>query len=458
MSLAPVARKRILVVDDDAGIRESLTVAIEDRGWEAEAVASGEAALARLDSRSVDVVVLDDRMPRLSGREVLREMRTRGLDTAVLFLTAYADEALLRELVEARVDAFSDKPFRVEELLAKLERLLDDDRRGRRERAAPPADGPAADEVPGLVGRSAAMRTVYEQVRTFAAADLNVLVTGETGVGKEGVARAIHALSRRSRAPFVSLNCANLEPHLLESELFGYVAGAFTDAKHNKRGLFVEADGGVAFLDEVTDLTGTCQAKLLRAIQEKAVRPVGGTRQARIDVRFIAACNEDIRRAVRERRFREDLYHRLAVATIHVPPLRDRLDDLRYLVPHLLARIARGAGGGPPPAVTPRALRTLMAYEWPGNVRELENVLHLALVYAAGGPIDAEHVRLPGADETVGTGLRPLAEVVEAVERAHILRALRATQWVKGEAAERLGIARTTLNRKIAQYRLDREV
>ncbi len=457
MSLAAVGRKRVLVVDDDAGMRDSLTVAIEDRGWEAEAVSSGEAALARLLARPVDVVVLDDRMPRLSGREVLREMRARGLGTAVLFLTAYADEALLRDLVEARVDAFSDKPFRIEDLLGKLERLLDRNGHAGDARVAPAPGAEAADAVPGLVGRSAAMRPVYEQIRTFAAAELNVLVTGETGAGKEGVARAVHGLSRRGGAPFVSLNCANLEPHLLESELFGHVAGAFTDAKRNKRGLFVEAEGGVAFLDEVTDLTGTCQAKLLRAIQEKTVRPVGGTQETRIDVRFIAACNEDIRKAVRERRFREDLYHRLAVATIHVPPLRDRIEDLPDLAPYILARLADQYGSRPP-VITPRALRALMSYEWPGNVRELENVLQIGLLYSGGGAIDAEHIRLPRVDEKESSRLQPLSEVVEAVERAHILRALRATQWVKGEAALRLRIARTTLNRKIAEYRLDRDV
>ncbi len=451
MSIVATVRKRVLIVDDDPGMRESLAVAVEDRGREAEAVASGEQALARLEARPVDVVVLDERMPGLRGVEVLREMKRRGLDGAVLFLTAYADERLLRELLEAGVDAYSDKPFRVEALIGTLERLL--------ARVAPshvlPLGTPEP-QVPGLIGRSAAMQVVYDQIRTFAAADLNVLVTGETGVGKERVARAIHALSRRARAPFVSVNCANLEPQLLESELFGHVAGAFTDAKRTTRGLFLEAEGGVAFLDEVTDLTGTSQAKLLRAIQEKSVRPVGGTQETRIDVRFMAACNEDIRQAVRHRRFRDDLYHRLAVGTIHVPPLRERLEDLPELAAHvLLARLAEAAGAAPPP-VTTRAVRKLMSYEWPGNVRELENVLELAVAYAGGGPIEPAHVRLPCLDEA-DEGPRPLVEVVEAVERAHILRALRASEWVKGAAALRLGIARTTLNRKIEQYRLHRE-
>lgn len=451
MSLAATVRKRVLIVDDDPGMRESLAVAVEDRGWEAEAVASGEQALARLEGGPVDVVVLDERMPGLRGVEVLREMKRRGLDGAVLFLTAYGDERLLRELLEAGVDAYSDKPFRLETLIGTLDRLLD--------RVAPthaPSLVASEPQVPGLIGRSAAMQPVYAQIRTFAAADLNVLVTGETGVGKERVARAIHALSRRGKAPFVSMNCANLEPQLLESELFGHMAGAFTDAKRTKRGLFVEAHGGVAFLDEVTDLTGTSQAKLLRAIQEKTVRPVGGTQEMRVDVRFMAACSEDIGQAVRNKRFRDDLYHRLAVGTIHVPPLRERLEDLPELSAHILARLA-GTAGAVPPAVTARAMRKLMSHEWPGNVRELENVLELALAYAGGGPIEPAYVRLPRLDEA-DEGPRPLVEVVEAVERAHILRALRASEWVKGAAAIRLGIARTTLNRKIEQYRLDQEV
>ncbi len=439
-------RKRVLVVDDDAGMRESLAAAIEDQGWEPETVATGEAALARLKTDPPDAVILDERMQDIKGRDVLRVIRRWCPEVAVLFLTAYGDGELLRELLDLGVDAYCDKPFQLEELLRKLRRILE------------PESGEAASQVgpvPGLIGRSAVMQAVYDQIRTFASYELNIFVTGETGVGKELVARAIHALSRQANGPFLSVNCANLEPSLLESELFGHVAGAFTDAKRSKRGLLVEADGGIVFLDEVVDLPGSCQAKILRAIQEREVRPVGSTQAVPVNVRFIAACNEDIWQAVRQRRFREDLFHRLAVGMIHVPPLRDRLEDLPALASHILARLAESTGK-PVRSISRGAIRKLTSYDWPGNVRELENVITRAVAYAAGPTIEASDVRLPRADDPDDIR-RPLAEVVQATEREHILKVLRAKQWVKGQAAEALGIARTTLNRKIAQYRLDEE-
>ncbi|HWP35678.1 MAG TPA: sigma-54 dependent transcriptional regulator, partial [Thermodesulfobacteriota bacterium] len=439
---ALAARKRILIVDDDPAVRQVLALALEDEGWATEVVGSGEAALARLAAGPVDLVILDERMPGLRGRDVLRELRRRHLEVPVLFLTAYAERELLRDLLELGVGAFCEKPFHLGELVDKVARLVADGR-----------DAPPPGPVPGLVGRSAAMQAVYERIRTFAAADLSVVITGETGVGKERVARAIHALSRRARGPFLALNCANLEPALLESELFGHVAGAFTDARRSKRGLLVEADGGIAFLDEVTELPPACQAKLLKAIQDKEVRPLGGVHSTRIDVRFMAACNEDIREAVRQRRFRVDLFHRLAVGIIHVPPLRERLDDVPDLAAHILARLA-AATGKPVRRLTPAALQKLLAYPWPGNVRELENVLELAVAYAEGPAIGPEHIHLPEADLARPLGGQ-LGDVVRAAEREHILRVLQATQWVKSRAAEVLGIARTTLNRKIREYLLD---
>ncbi len=450
MKSAVTTRKRVLVVDDDPGVRESLAIAIGDEGWEPETAASGEAALARLEVDPPDAVVLDERMPGIKGRDVLRLIRRSCPGVAVVFLTAYGDGELLRELIDLGVDAYCDKPFKLDDLIDKLRRLLEPE-----VAAAVPSVAPSVEPVPGLVGRSAAMQAVYDQIRTFASCDLNVFITGETGVGKERVARAIHALSRQAGGPFVSVNCANLEPALLESELFGYVAGAFTDAKRNKRGLLVEADGGIVFLDEVVDLPSSCQAKILRAIQEREARPVGSTQAVPVNVRFIAACNEDIVQAVRQRRFREDLFHRLAVGMIHVPPLRERLEDLPELASRILARLAESTGK-PVHSASRRALRKLGAYDWPGNVRELENVLARAIAHAAGPTIEAADIRLPREDDADDLR-RPLAAVVQAAEREHILKVLRASQWIKWRAAETLGIARTTLNRKVEQYRLDEE-
>lgn len=450
MKPAAPTRKRILVVDDDPGVRESLVVALTGQGWEIEAVETGEAALVRLNVEHFDVIILDERMPGLQGREVIREIQRRQIRIAVLFMTAYGEESLLRELLELHVDAYCDKPFQLDELLSKLSGLF-----ARQADSDLPFSTPPSPAIPGLIGRSAAMQVVYEQIRTLAAADLNVFITGETGVGKECVARAIHALSRRASAPFLSINCANLEPALLESELFGHVAGAFTDARRNKRGLLVEAAGSIVFLDEVTELPGSCQAKLLKVIQDKEVRPVGGVHPIQIDVRFVAASNEDVQQAIRDRRFRADLFHRLAVGTIHVPPLRDRLEDLPDLVHYILSRLA-DASGKPVRGVTPRAMQKLLSYDWPGNVRELENVLELAVAYADGPVIEAAHIRLHKGDDLEIPDHR-LDQVLKAAERAHILRVLRVNRWVKSRAAAALGIARSTLDRKIEEYHLDQE-
>jgi DNA-binding NtrC family response regulator len=305
----------------------------------------------------------------------------------------------------------------------------------------------------GLVGQSAAVAAIHEQIRIFAAADLNATIIGETGVGKERVARSIHALSRRAAGPFISINCANLEPGLMDSQLFGHVAGAFTDAKKSTSGLLLEAQGGIAFLDEVTELHPSCQAKLLRVFQEKELRPVGGLSSAHLDIRVISATNQNLRQAVRAGRFREDLYHRLAVGTISVPPLSDRLSDLPELVQDILSGLA---GAGRRHEISLHAVAKLLSHRWTGNVRELENVLELATAYAGPDRIEARHIRL-AEDEEERVKRSSLAAVVRSVERAHIVAMLDAMHWRKAEAAALLGIARTTLNRKIEEYGIEKE-
>lgn len=441
-------RPRILIVEDEAGLRDALAALCADLGWEAEGAATGGAALERLSRRPFDLVILDERMPGLKGREVLRRIRAQARWTPVLFVTAYGDDALFSDLVELRCDGYSGKPFDLRALADKAREIL-----ARQAEAPAPVAGPPPQPVPGLVGRSAAMAVVYDQVRRFARYDLTLLVTGETGVGKERVARALHALSPRAGRPFVAVNCANLDT-LVESELFGHTAGAFTDAKRARPGLFVEAAGGTVFLDEITELPGSVQAKLLRALQEREIRPVGGDRPLPIDVRFVAACNVDVQQAVRAGRLREDLYYRVADGTIHVPPLRDRLEDLPELAAHLLEALVKERGMEVR-GLDPRALRKLMAYRWPGNVRQLESVLKRAAALARGPVIDARDLELP--PDPSAELHRTLAEVVHAAARAHLLEVLRATGWAKGRAAAWLGIPRSTLNRKIRHYRLDEE-
>ncbi|HEY6807160.1 MAG TPA: sigma-54 dependent transcriptional regulator [Gemmatimonadales bacterium] len=377
--------------------------------------------------------------------EMIRELRRDGQSFPVLIVPPPREPAAGNAWPRPSEEGFSS-----EQVVRKVEELVAAAAGG----AGEPLPPGGAEPIPGLVGRSPQMHAVHEQVVVFAGAELNTLIIGETGVGKERVARAIHALSRRANRPFISINCANLDPALIESELFGHVAGAFTDAKKSTTGLLREAQGGVAFLDEVAELHASCQAKLLRVIEERELRPVGGVHATPIDVRFISATNESLLQAVRSRRFREDLYHRLAVGTIKVPPLRERLVDLPELVAHILAR-ASGAGRARR-SISWRAMSRLLTHHWSGNVRELENVLDLAMAYAGRGEIDVHHIRLP-EDENGQPSRTTLESVVRSAERAHLLAALRATQWRKAEAARMLEIARTTLNRKIEEYGLEQE-
>ncbi|MBK1657239.1 sigma-54-dependent transcriptional regulator [Paracraurococcus ruber] len=436
---------RILIADDDAGVREGLAEAVADLGHEVVAAADGEAALAAAGP-GIAAVLLDLRMPgALDGLEVLRRLRARRGAPPVAILTAYASASNTIEAM--RLGAFDHltKPVGRADIAELLGRMLRPD-------APPPQDAAAAEDAEALVGVSAAMRAVQKTIGRVADGDATVLVTGETGTGKEVVARALHRFGRRAAGPFVALNCAAIPPDLLEAELFGHARGAFTGALAERRGAFREAHGGTLFLDEVGDMDLAMQAKILRAVQEREVTPLGG-RPVRVDVRIVAATHRDLPARVREGAFREDLYYRLAVVPVHLPPLRERPADLVPLAEHFLARLPGRR------QLAADAASRLLAHPWPGNARELRNAMERAAALGQGAVIGAADLDFLGAiAPPAGTEdwlAGDLPTAIARLERAMLLRALRETGGNRAEAARRLGIHRQLLYAKLRQFGLD---
>jgi two-component system NtrC family response regulator len=437
---------RILIVDDDRAIREALGEALADLGHTAVAMADGAAALAWLMRHQADAVLLDLRMPGLDGLEVLRRIRSQADAPPVAILTAVPTSANTIEAMRLGAVDHLAKPIGREELATLVTRLL-----AIRGEARPQAAEVAADE---LIGSSAGWREVQKTVGLLADNDATVLILGETGTGKEVVARAIHRHGRRSKAPFVAVNCAALPGELLESLLFGHARGAFTGAVSDRRGSFREADGGTLFLDEIGDMDLAMQAKLLRALQERVVTPIGGSAVA-VDVRVIAATHRNLPALIRAGRFRDDLFYRLGVVPLSLPPLRERLADIVPLAEHFLAvAAARGAAK----RLAPDAAAWLLSYDWPGNVRELRNAMERVsalvrqpVVTAADLGFLSDRGATPETNWLAGT----LPEAVARLEAAMISRALAASGGNRAQAAERLGIRRQLLYEKIARYTLD---
>ncbi|WP_431268039.1 sigma-54-dependent transcriptional regulator [Dankookia sp. P2] len=437
----------ILIADDDAGVREGLAEAVADLGHAAVAVADGAAALAAA-GHGIDAVLLDLRMPgALDGMEVLRLLRARRGAPPVAILTAYASAANTIEAM--RLGAFDHltKPVGRADIAELLDRMLRD-----QPVDPPPQDGMAEPDPEALIGVSAAMRAVQKTIGRIADGEATVLVTGETGTGKEVVARALHRFGRRAAGPFVALNCAAIPAELLEAELFGHTKGAFTGALGERRGAFREAHGGTLFLDEVGDMDLAMQAKILRAVQEREVTPLGG-RPVRVNVRIVAATHRDLLARVREGGFREDLYYRLAVVPVHLPPLRERLADLVPLAEHFLAQLPgrRRLGAG--------AAARLLAHPWPGNARKLRNAMERAAALGQGEVIGAADLAFlgdtapPAGAEDWLAGDLPTA--IARLERAMLLRALSETGGNRAEAARRLGIHRQLLYAKLRQFGLE---
>jgi two-component system response regulator AtoC len=396
-------RRRILIVDDERGVRESLALLLEDEGFSARGAADADAALAAVERERFDVVLLDVRMPGRSGIELLPELRKCQPDATLLVMSAFGDVDQALAAVRAGAWDFLTKPFRADELLLAIhkaeerERLHRENRRLRSELARERVGARV------LVAASDAMKQVYDLCEHAAEYKTTVLVTGESGVGKELVARTIHDGSARATQPFVAVNCGAIPDSLIEAELFGHARGAFTGADQSKPGLFREANGGTLFLDEVGELPPAVQVTLLRALQEEEVRPLGEGKPVAVDVRIIAATSRDLEAEVREGRFRPDLFYRLNVFRIHVPPLRERALDLPVLADELLRVLARRTGKAME-GIEDAALARLRGHRWPGNVRELENVLERAVILARGPRITPELIALgaPGAELQTG--------------------------------------------------------
>jgi two-component system response regulator HydG len=447
---------KILLVDDETAILDALEILLRGEGYEVTVADSGPKALAALEDENPDLVLTDIRMPGADGLEVLTAARAVDPEMAVILMTAQASLQTAVRAVNEGAYYYLQKPFANDELLAICRRAAEarqlrvENRRLKKEirsRTAPGADRP--------IGSAPRFVEVLELAETVAGTESTVLISGESGTGKEVVARYIHSLSERCEGAFLSINCGALPESLLESELFGHVKGSFTGALKDKDGLLVAGAGGTFFLDEIGEMSPATQVKLLRAIQEREVIPVGATKAIPVDVRIIAATNRDLEEEIARGGFRSDLYYRLNVIQLHLPPLRERREDIPILAKHFLAR---HADGGKPLTLSDDALAVLTEYDWPGNVRELENALERAVVIATGHEISAgalpERVR-EAPPPRLGALEAPPNPTMEVVERAYIRWVLEAEGGNKTRAAEVLGIDPSTLYRKLNRYGLD---
>ncbi len=447
---------KVLVVDDETSILDTLQILLRREGFEVAVARSGREALDRLEETSPDVVITDIRMPGLSGLELLAEVRQRDPEMPVILMTAQASLQSAVQAVNHGAFYYLQKPFSNGDLVALCRRAAETRELKRENRALKrEIHRRERSRTDRPVGKSRNFVDVLRLAETVAPTDSTVLITGESGTGKEILARYIHTLSEREDGPFISVNCGALPETLLESELFGHVKGAFTGAVRDKQGLLVAAKGGTFFLDEVGEMSPALQVKLLRALQEREVVPVGATEPVPIDVRIIAATNRDLEQEMRRGTFRSDLYYRLNVITLHLPPLRERRDDIPLLTEHFLQALAERNGGKRPLRVSGEVLETLQRYDWPGNVRELENALERAAVLCDGDLLELH--TLPARivepqPEPLVSDRPPANPTLEVIERAYILWVLQSEGGNKARAAEVLGIDPSTLYRKLNRY------
>jgi len=440
---AAAKRGRILVVDDSPVTTEVLERNLSAQGYHVYTAPNTEAAMEVLGSADVDLVITDLKMPKASGLELVRHVRENLKHTEVMMVTGYASVEGAVEAVKAGADEYLPKPFTDRELLDAVKRSL---RKLERRRTGL---GPAAKQDVGkygLLGRSAPMQTVHQQIRKASQSLATVLISGESGTGKELVARAIHYTSKRAQASFVAVNCAGIPESLLESELFGYVKGAFTGAVESRAGFFQTADGGTIFLDEIGDTSLSMQSKLLRVLQDKQVVMLGSSKPRELDVRILAASNRELRHLVAKGQFREDLYFRINVINIELPPLRERGDDILVLARHFAEEYAKEADKAAP-AFSDRAVQSLLRYHWPGNVRELENVVHRLVVMSDDVVVDTPD--LPTLMRFSGLRHSRLDRTLAEVDHEYAQNVLASVKGNKTRAAAILGIDRKTLNRKL---------
>jgi two-component system response regulator HydG len=449
---------KVLLVDDETGILDSLRILFRGEGYEVSTALGGAEALDLLSNDKPDLVVTDIRMPGVSGLEVLARTRELDPEVPVILMTAQASLQSAVRAVNEGAYYYLQKPFANDDLLAICRRAAEarelraENRKLKKEIRR---QGKRSKNRP--IGKNKGFLEVLELAETVAPTDSTILLSGESGTGKEVIAKYVHELSSRNDGPFFSINCGALPDNLLESELFGHVKGSFTGAVKDKEGLLVAAGGGTFFLDEIGEMSPATQVKLLRALQEREVIPVGATEPILVDVRVIAATNRDLEEEIRRGSFRSDLYYRLNVIALHLPPLRERREDIPLFTRHFLAMAADDEEGTEAPPLSEAAMQALMIYDWPGNVRELENALERAAVVAGGSEISPEHLpqRVLEAPTPQLVSDRPLPNpAMEVIERAYIEWVLQAEGGNKSRAAEVLGIDPSTLYRKLNRYGL----
>ena len=445
----------ILIVDDEPGVRSALGGVLRDEGYNVDAVDSGEACLDRLSRRAFDVVVLDIWLPGMDGLATLARMRERQVDAQVVIISGHGSvESAVRAIKMGAFD-FVEKPLSLEKTVLAVRNAL----RQRHLEAENLALRARVDAHHTMVGESAAMQRLREQVAMAAPTNGRVLIFGENGTGKELVARNIHALSLRRAGPFVEVNCAAIPEELIESELFGHVRGAFTGAVADRRGKFELAHGGTIFLDEIGDMSVKTQAKVLRVLQEQVMEAVGGSTRIRVDARVLAATNKDLRAEIRAGRFREDLYFRLNVVPISVPPLRERREDIPLLADHFMAMLAKEYGRRAK-RFEIDAVEALQRYGWPGNVRELRNVIERVMIMVPGDRVSSRDLLFldqgtgspPAAADVPAESMMPLHDARDDFERQYILRALAAQHGNISRTADVLGVERSNLYRKMRSF------
>lgn len=447
----------ILVVDDDESTRGLLSEVLTEEGFRVVTSGSGEEALDIGSRESFAVIISDMRLgPNLNGLDVLRAYKAIQPESEVILITAFGSMETAIEAVKAGAFDYLSKPFKLEEVVLLVGRALENRSLIAENRNLKRQLG-AQGQMSTLVGRTPAMLEIYKKIAMIADLRSAVLITGESGTGKELVAKALHYNSRRSKEPFVAVNCGALTESLLETELFGHVRGSFTGAFENKRGILEEASGGAVFLDEVSEMSRGLQVKLLRAIEAQEVRRVGGSKAVHIDVRFIAATNRPLDELVRQKRFREDLYYRLKVVEIDLPPLRDRSEDIPLLIEHFLKRVSEDRGQAH--AVSSEALGTLVSYGWPGNVRELENALESAAAVNRTGLLTPEDLPPKVLRVAAGNGQRAddlYADLpsLEELKKRYVTYVLRLSNANKAKASDILGVSRRTLYNILEKFKL----
>jgi len=458
---------RILLVDDERGMREFLTIMLQKEGHHVTSAAGGKEALECIGQKTYDVVLTDIRMPHITGIDVLKTVKECSPETVVIVMTAYASMDTAVEAMKQGAYDYITKPFKVEEIKLIIRNALEK-RRLREENLLLKSkiqEWTTSGLIGGIVGKSQAMIRIIELLIKVADSPSTVLITGESGTGKELIARAIHNYSHRKDRPFFAINCSAIPEGLFESELFGHIKGAFTGAIATKEGIFEVANGGTVFLDEIGDIPQSFQVKLLRVLEEKTIKRVGGNQEIKVDVRIIAATNRDLKKAVAEGNFREDLFYRLDVIPIEIPPLRERREDIPLLVEHFVSKYSRLLGRDIK-GVSEEAMQMLMAHQWKGNVRELENVIERAATLGSGPIIEMNTIdeclrrgvpyKGPLSIEIPPEGL-DLEGLLRDIEKGLLLKALDRVKWVKRDAARLLGLDFRSFRYRLAKYNINRD-